>query len=312
MTYVSLLAPMAAAAHEVGALLLATPRRTTAPADTMEELAAAYLALEAPAVAVMRRHLDALLPGVPWAEELHDERSPNADPNASSSAGPIAGPCAGTSPGTSADPSTGPGATPDTAPAPQLPVEGDVWTVDVIDGAVQFMRDLPYFCVSLALVRDGEPVAAALHAPLLGETYLAAAGHGATRNGETITPSVRTRLEAALVGTSHPPFAAGQPAAVAAAGRSLAAVLPAVGAVRNLGPTSWQIADTAAGRLDAFWEYGRDDANLLPGALVAREAGAVVSDTAGRPWQAGASGFLVAPRELHGQLLDLLNPPLAP
>lgn len=279
MTYASLLAPMAAAAHEVGALLLATPRRATAPTDTMEELAAAYLVLEAPAVAVMRRHLDALLPGVPWAEELHDDRSP--------------------------------GATPDTAPAPGLPADGDVWMVDVIDGAVQFMQDLPYFCVSLALVRDGEPVAAALHAPLLGETYLAAAGHGATRNGETITPSARTRLEAALVGTSHPPFAAGQPSAVAAAGRSLAAVLPAVGAVRNLGPTSWQIADTAAGRLDAFWEYGRDDANLLPGALVAREAGAVVSDTAGRPWQAGAPGFLVAPRGLHGPLLDLLNPSLS-
>lgn len=319
MTYVSLLAPMAAAAHEVGALLLATPRRAAAPADTMEELAAAYLALETPAVAVMRRHLDALLPGVPWAEELHDERSlnadPNADPDASSSADPVAGPSAGpsaeTSAGTSPAPSSRPGATPDTTPTPRLPAEGDVWTMDVIDGAVQFMRDLPHFCVSLALVRDGEPVAAALHAPLLGETYLAAAGHGATRNGETITPSARTRLEAALVGTSHPPFAAGQPAAVAAAGRSLAAVLPAVGAVRNLGPTSWQIADTAAGRLDAFWEYGRDDANLLPGALVAREAGAVVSDTAGRPWQAGASGFLVAPRELHGQLLELLNPPLA-
>ncbi|WP_063726014.1 inositol monophosphatase family protein [Streptomyces monomycini] len=271
MTYASLLAPMAAAAHEVGALLLTTPHRAAAPADSMEELAAAYLALEAPAVGLMRRHLDALLPGVPWAEELHDDRSPSA------------------------------------APASELPAEGDVWMVDVIDGAVQLMQDLPYFCVSLALVRDGEPVAAALHAPLLGETYLAAAGHGATRNGERITPSTRTRLEAALVGTSHPPFAAGQLAAVAAAGRSLTAVLPAVGAVRNLGPTSWQIADTAAGRLDAFWEYGRDDANLLPGALVAREAGAVVSDTTGRPWQAGAPGFLVAPRGLHGELLVLLN-----
>ncbi|MFD7666242.1 inositol monophosphatase family protein [Streptomyces sp. NPDC059788] len=276
MAYASLLAPMAAAAHEVGALLVKTPRRTVPSADTMEELAAVYRDLESPAVEVMRRHLDALLPGVPWAEELHDDTRPEISPDA--------------------------------APGPGLPAAGDVWMVDVIDGAVQLMQDLPYFCVSLALVRDGEPVAAALHAPLLGETYLAAAGHGATRNGERISPSARTRLEAALVGTSHPPFAAGQPAAVAAAGRSLAAVLPAVGAVRNLGPTSWQIADAAAGRLDAFWEYGRDDANLLPGALVAREAGAVVTDTAGRPWRAGATGFLVAPRGLHGALMDLLEP----
>ncbi|MEV5596239.1 inositol monophosphatase [Streptomyces sp. NPDC052496] len=279
--YASLLAPMAAAAHEVGALLARTPRRAAAPADSMAELAGRYLDLEAPAVAVMRRHLDALLPGVPWAEELHGGRSLSTEPGTTTASV--------------------------TAPAAELPAVGEVWMVDVIDGAVQFMQDLPYFCVSLALVRDGEPVAAALHAPLLGETYLAAAGHGATRNGQAIAPSARTRLEAALVGTSQPPFVAGQPEAVVAAGRSLTAVLPAVGAVRNLGPTSWQIADTAAGRLDAFWEYGRDDANLLPGALVAREAGAVVSDTAGRPWRAGASGFLAAPRELHGALLELLR-----
>ncbi|RSO12723.1 inositol monophosphatase [Streptomyces sp. WAC 06783] len=272
-TYAALLSLMATAAHEVGALLVKSPRRATAPSpDTMDELATAYLAIESPATAVMRQHLDALLPGVPWAEELHGEHSLGRGADAG------------------------------------LPAVGDAWMVDVIDGAVQYMQGLPQFCVSLALVRDGEPVAAALHAPLLGETYLAAAGHGATRNGEPVAPSPRTRLKAAFVGTSHPPFIAEQPAAAAAAGRSLAAVLPAVSAVRNLGPTSWQIADTAAGRLDAFWEYGRDDANLLPGALVAREAGAVVTDTEGRPWRAGATGFLVAPRALHGELLQLLKP----
>ncbi|KAA6222927.1 inositol monophosphatase [Streptomyces albofaciens JCM 4342] len=272
-TYASLLAPMAAAAHEVGALLVNSPQPAAAPpADTMDELATAYLAVEGPATAVMRRHLDALLPGVPWAEELHGEHSLGSGADAG------------------------------------LPAAGDAWMVDVIDGAVQYMQGLPQFCVSLALVRDGEPVAAALHAPLLGETYLAAAGHGATRNGEPIAPSSRSRLEAALVATSAPPFIAEQPTAAASAGRSLAAVLPAVSAVRNLGPTSWQIADTAAGRLDAFWEYGRDDANLLPGALVAREAGAVVTDLEGRPWQAGAAGFLAAPHGLHASLLELLKP----
>lgn len=261
MTYASLLAPMAAAAHEVGEYLAGVPRPTAPAAATLEELAAVHRAVEEPAVAIVRRHLDALLPGVPW--------------DASADAG--------------------------------LPA-GDVWVVDVIDGAVQFLRGLPNFCVSLALVRDGEPVAAALHAPLPGETYLAAAGRGATRNGRAIAPSAGVRPEAALVGTSQPSFLGGQPGVAAAAGRALAAVLPAVGAVRNLGPTSWQIADTAAGRLDAFWEYGRDDANLLPGALVAREAGAVVTDTTGRPWRAGASGFLAAPRGLHGTLLELLEP----
>lgn len=44
-----------------------------------------------------------------------------------------------------------------------------------------------------------------------------------------------------------------------AAGHSLSALLPRVGAVRNLGPTSWQLADTAAGCIDAFWQAYHDD-----------------------------------------------------
>ncbi|MFC0429768.1 inositol monophosphatase family protein [Kutzneria buriramensis] len=84
-------------------------------------------------------------------------------------------------------------------------------------------------------------------------------------------------------------------------------MLPSVGAVRSFGPTSWQIADTAAGRIDAFWEFGRDDTNLLPGALMAREAGALVTTVTGEPWTVGERSFLAAPRGVHGKLLGLLD-----
>ncbi|MGP9022328.1 inositol monophosphatase family protein [Streptomyces sp. BR1] len=188
-----------------------------------------------------------------------------------------------------------------------LPREGEVWVVDAIDGAVQFLQDMPQYCVSITLVRDRVPVAAVLHCPRLGETYQAAAGHGATRDGVPLAPSGKRELAAAVVATSTPPFVATQPGVAEAAGRSYTAVAPAVAAVRNLGPTTWQIADTAAGRLDAFWQFGRDDTNLLPGALLAQEAGALVTDAAGQPWQAGATGFLAAPAALHAQLLPLLQ-----
>jgi myo-inositol-1(or 4)-monophosphatase len=188
----------------------------------------------------------------------------------------------------------------------ELPPAGEVWMVDPIDGAVQFLQDLPQFCVSLALVRGGEPVAAVLHAPLLGETYRAALGAGATRNGEPIAPSAKDELRAALLATSAPPDIAGQPDAVRLTGQAQAAVLPLAGAVRNLGPTSWQIADVAAGRLDAFWQYGLDATNLLPGALVAREAGARVTDAAGGPWTPASRSFLAAAPGIHPALLPHL------
>ncbi|WP_225850192.1 inositol monophosphatase family protein [Streptomyces sp. HPF1205] len=188
----------------------------------------------------------------------------------------------------------------------RLPERGEVWVADAVDGAVQFLQGLPHWCVSLTLVREGRAVAAVLHSPLLGETCNAVSGGGARRDGRPMRPSGKRTLDAALLGTSQPPGIAREPEAVRGAGRSLSALLPKVGAVRNLGATSWQITDTAAGRMDGFWQYGTDDANLVGPALIAAEAGLVVTDLAGRPWRAGADGFLAAPRPLHPLILDAI------
>ncbi|WP_328320314.1 inositol monophosphatase family protein [Streptomyces sp. NBC_00388] len=181
--------------------------------------------------------------------------------------------------------------------------DGEWWVVDVMDGAVQYLQGLPHWCVSLTLVQDREPVAAVLHSPVLEETYTAARGHGAHRGGAPISPSAKQDLAVTLLATSQPPFTAAQPWAAAAAGHSLSALLPLAGAIRNFGPTSWQIADTASGRIDAFWQYGRDDENLLGAALIAREAGALVTDASGAAWEAGSDSFLAAPRALYQQIL---------
>lgn len=189
----------------------------------------------------------------------------------------------------------------------RLPRSGEVWVADAMDGAVQYLQGLPQWCVTITLVRDRVPVAVVLHCPPLGETYAAAAGHGATRDGAPITPSAKAEATATVIATSHPMFAAEQPTAMARAGRSYRALLPEVRAIRNLGPTSWQLADTAAGRLDAFWMYGTDDVNLLGGALIAREAGARVTDAQGAPWAAGADSLLVSGPQLHARFVELLR-----
>ena len=189
----------------------------------------------------------------------------------------------------------------------EIPEAGEAWVVDAVDGAVQYMHGLPQWCVSVALVRGGQPVAAVLHSPVAGETYAGGEGLGATLNGQPLRPSATTALEIALVATSHPPFAAAQPDAVQAAGSALTAVMPKVGAVRNLGPTSWQVADVAGGRLDAFWMFGRDPGNLLAAALIAREAGLLVTDVAGREWTARSGSFLAACPALREPLRALLG-----
>ena len=186
-------------------------------------------------------------------------------------------------------------------------VGGEQWVVDAIDGAVQYLQDLPQWSVSATLLRDGQPAVAVLHSPGLAETYVGVADGGATRNDAPIAPSAKTDLPATLFATSQPPFAGRDPEAVRRSAASLASVLLVAGAVRNLGPTSWQVADVASGRLDGFWEFGADDGNLLGAALIAREAGAIVTDAHGRPWAAGADSIVVAPPQLHPALLTAVT-----
>jgi myo-inositol-1(or 4)-monophosphatase len=149
-------------------------------------------------------------------------------------------------------------------------------------------------------------VLAALHNPLQRETYTATRGGGAFLNQTPITPSRKTDLSVSIVSTSQPPFVGDQPQAIANSGRALAALLPAVGVVRNLGPTSWQIADVAAGRIDAFWEYGHDAANLLAGSLLVSEAGGTVTDASGLPWGPASESFVAGPASLQRQMVELL------
>jgi len=188
----------------------------------------------------------------------------------------------------------------------RTPDAGEAWVVDAIDGAVQYLQRLPQWCVSITLVRARVPVIAVLYSAVQGETYAAIAGGGATRNGVPVDPSKKTDLAVALVATSQPPFVAKEPGDVDRASRSIGKALLVAGAVRNLGPTSWQIADVASGRIDAFWQYGADDGNLLGASLVAQEAGAIVTDVRGAPWRAGAHSILVAAPGLHGRLCELL------
>ena len=63
----------------------------------------------------------------------------------------------------------------------------------------------------------------------------------------------------------------------------------------------------ASGKIDAFWLYGRDAANLIGGALVAAEAGALVTDAEGAPWHANSASFVAAAPALHGKLIELLR-----
>jgi myo-inositol-1(or 4)-monophosphatase len=143
------------------------------------------------------------------------------------------------------------------------------WLVDPLDGTANFLHGLPAVGVSVALVEDGEPIVGVVHAPLLGDTYVATRGEGATCNGEVLTVSTRAPHEA-IPATGFPfrrkdrvePY-------LAVFGEAFGLVED----MRRVGAASLDLAWTAAGVFDGFFELALGPWDVAAGALLVREAG---------------------------------------
>jgi myo-inositol-1(or 4)-monophosphatase len=182
------------------------------------------------------------------------------------------------------------------------------WIYDPIDGAYHFAQGLPLWSASLALVSGGRTILAFVYDPTLRELFVAVEGAGATMNDRPLRPSSKTELRHAVVATAIPPFHSVEPEMHDRSLASLATVSRRTFITRQMASASLQLAYVAAGRLDGYWEFGRDIHDWLAGAMLVREAGAVVTDLAGRPFDWQADGIAAGPaalqRELHGAIAD--------
>ena len=178
------------------------------------------------------------------------------------------------------------------------------WLVDPLDGTANFLHGFPVVGVSIALVAEHRPVVAVVHAPLLGNTYWATAGGGAWCDDEPLSVSTRD-AEAAICATGFP-FRAKR--------ERLGEYFPVFERalttfedLRRAGSASLDLAWTAAGVFDGYFEQALGPWDVAAGALLVREAGGVVTDWAGDPdaWL-GTGDILAAPRAIHEQLLDIV------
>lgn len=184
-------------------------------------------------------------------------------------------------------------------------VDDPVWVVDPIDGSMNFLRDLPHYAVSLALVQGGEPIVACVVDPVRNERFSAAQGLGARLNGRLLQVGCPARLIDAVAATVFPkPQAAGMPAYLA----QLARVLGAVAGARRSGSMVLDMAYLAAGRVDLFWARGMGAWDAAAGVLLIREAGGEVFTLDGQPWMASQQ-IVAATPGLADAWRELLTPP---
>lgn len=177
------------------------------------------------------------------------------------------------------------------------------WVIDPVDGTVNFLYGIPQWAVSIAAEVDGEVVAGVVHDPVKGETWTAARGRGAALNDRAVRCSSATDLSQALVATGFS-YDAGRRGAQA---RHLTTLLPRVRDIRRIGAGSLDLCAVAAGRVDGYYEQAMNPWDWSAGALIAREAGAVVGGLRGRP-ESSALVLAAAPGvfdALHQLLVEL-------
>jgi myo-inositol-1(or 4)-monophosphatase len=182
---------------------------------------------------------------------------------------------------------------------------GDWWSVDAVEGNVNYVHGLPEWCVSVALIRDNVPVLAAIYEPVAGRTYTAIQGGGAWMNGTPLRTSKKTDLAVAIATTAQ--AEAGQENTYRRIGDSITAMLGSALLVRATVPSTFSLLMVAAGQADLFWQYEPVLPGLAPGALLIAEAGGIVTDTRGRPWRPGSADFLASAPGVHAAVVRVLS-----
>ena len=173
--------------------------------------------------------------------------------------------------------------------------------VDPLDGTTNYAHRYPLFCVSIAYERQGVLEAAAIEAPLMGMRFAAGRDRGATLNGEPIRVSETATVGSALICTGF------NPADYDRNGRYFAAMSRLAQGVRRDGSAALDLALVAAGRFDAFWEWGLKPWDVAAGALLIEEAGGRVTAIDGSPLDLADGSIAASNGKLHAEFCAVLQ-----
>lgn len=178
------------------------------------------------------------------------------------------------------------------------------WIIDPVDGTTNFAHGLAFFCVSIALQIDGVLELGVVYDPVSRELFTAERGGGARLNGQPIGVTRCAALVDSLLCT-------GFPYTVREERRRqvdvFAAFLGEAQAVRRLGSAALDLCYVACGRFDGYWEEKLHAWDIAAGGLIVAEAGGVVSDLVGGPFDPFAGEAIAAGPALHPAMLGVIG-----
>jgi myo-inositol-1(or 4)-monophosphatase len=181
---------------------------------------------------------------------------------------------------------------------------GRRWLIDPLDGTTNFTHGLPFFCVSVGLWEDGQPLVGVVQAPALQWSFWAARGQGTWWNGRQIRVSKTPTLPQALLVTGFPYDRRTSPENNF---DQFVALKQQAQGVRRIGAAALDLAMVAAGWLDGYWEMKLKPWDLGAGALLVTEAGGRISSWSGGPFDVDSGEAVATNGLIHDALVTALQ-----
>jgi myo-inositol-1(or 4)-monophosphatase len=178
------------------------------------------------------------------------------------------------------------------------------WVIDPLDGTTNFVHGVKVWCTSIGLCLGTEPICGVIFDPSTDEMYAAWKGGGAWLNGKRIATSQIDSLQASLLATGFPYDDFGREEQYIGLFREF---MRTTRGMRRLGSAALDMAWTAAGRFEAFYEYGLNPWDVAAGTIIVREAGGLVTEFNGDENPVFGEDMICSNGLIHAQLIEVIG-----
>ncbi len=175
-----------------------------------------------------------------------------------------------------------------------------LWIIDPIDGTVNFVHGLPFVCISLALYEDGVATHGYVYNPIINYLFEAQKGEGSFLNGSRIKVSSSTKWKECMFATGFPYDYPTNPDNNL---KEFDHFHKLVQGIRRPGSAALDMAFTASGTFDGYWEQHLKPWDVAAGILLIEEAGGVVSQFDGLPYKIGDKTIVAGNPVIHRKML---------
>ncbi len=178
------------------------------------------------------------------------------------------------------------------------------WIIDPLDGTTNFIHGFPQYAVSIGCLHGGQITQAVIYDPSRNDLFTATRGRGAFLNDRRLRVSKRTRLKESLIGTGFPFRDFDRLEKYLQLFRRLTAT---TAGLRRPGAAALDLAYVAAGRLDAFFEYGLKPWDMAAGSLLVIEAGGLITDDLGGADYLSSGNVVCGTPKIFPHLLSIIQ-----